>query len=1195
MTDDGALVANDTTVASTESANSGDVSGRGSILAALRRELVGPDPCGVAVDLLAIARGEFPDEFKPDGPYFEKESGQEILCVEPPGLRYGVGILFPWDTGADLDGQDGAPADPAIETIQSSAALTESNTETGSRALTSQAEQSLDRIVARADVGEEPTYGDDFDLSGANVRRPNSMAISFLARVANPGQMVVRATGGRYERIHFTAPGGGSRQWYVRRPVSVEARFDNTQLLGQTKTLLRPANSQSTNCGPLDINVEVYSRTNHLDGARLVTVCLVNRTRDGQGNNERGLYQAAFEVVFENGSPDPCILPYPKTARTRPTEEERSLDLLYREFETFAVGHGCSAEWKGAECRRNTATVAAVALPCVETPSITPSLSRVDGTTVEIPMAPLAGLVDNDDGRQSLDEIVSLYEAWILARQSEVADLDDIHKDAALNHIDLCHRCVERIRDGIAFLDSDDTAATAFRLANEAILIQQLRSSRSVRTISIAGGTISFEKAAPVVDLVGGLQDRGKWRPFQIAFLLMSLRSTALGLAQDREIVDLIWFPTGGGKTEAYFGLAAFSAFYRRLADPVDASVQVIMRYTLRLLTTQQFQRASGLICAMESIRRRESSLLGDEPYSIGVWVGNAATPNSRKEARDILNQLHKGNQHVSNKFLLTKCPWCSAQMGPIQFSKGRPGTPTVVGYRWNGQTVEHHCSDPVCEFAGGLPIHVVDEDIYERRPTVVIGTVDKFAILAWRPETRALFGLDMTGARKFSPPSLVIQDELHLISGPLGSMTGLYEGVIEDFCTDRRDGGAVKPKIVCSTATIRRYAEQAKALFARPRTELFPPPGLSAADSFFASYARTGDGSLAQGRMFVGIHAPALGSIQTTEVRCLTTLLQAPLVLPNDKQDPWWTVLAFFNSLREIGIAATLFQSDIPDRFRILSRRGGFNSRQVRRLYEVMELTSRLRSDEIPKAIESLEIVADGRPVSGRYPVDACLASNIIEVGVDIDRLSLLAIVGQPKSTSQYIQVAGRVGRRWMERPGLVAVVFGPNNARDRSHYEKFRSYHERLYAQVEPTSVTPFSPPVLDRALHAAMAAYVRQYGDINGISSPLPVPEEKLAELRVLLEQRVALIDPAELDAFRAKFDARLNQWRTWKRTEWDRRRAAGDVGLLTEASAYLPPEDWAFTWRTPQSMRNVDAECRAEITRSYLMADEGSTNV
>lgn len=1168
--------------------------GRNFMLRALSEELVGPSPRGPEIDLEAVAKGAFPDEFKGDGPYVQKGSREEILCVEPPGLRYGVGILYPWGAVKEYDGADGSPADPDIETAQTNLATVES--EQTREPLTRDGQKAVKRLIDRAASGHGTDDGEDFDLSGSNMRRPNSMAVSFLAEPPADAQMVVRVSGGRYEPVEFMTSNGWRRSWWARRAVTLEARFEASKLLDQYTQSLRPTDLEALGLGPLDIRVEAYSRPTENADQRLITVCLINRTTEGRGNNQRSLFQASFDVSFEEDRVRECVLPYPRAELTRPDEEEQSLDLLYRNFETYAIGHGCGADWSKSETANAADRISAVALPSFETPSITSEIRRADGSNVEVAMAPLAGLVQDDDGWNALQEVVDLYAAWIDQKRVEAVRLDDRYRDAAERHIDLCCRCLDRVRDGLEFLSSDPIAATAFRFANEAILIQQLRSTRGARTVEIKDGNVVFDRPSAEINVLAGALGRGKWRPFQIAFLLMSLRSSVVGEDPDRETVDLIWFPTGGGKTEAYFGVAAFSAIYRRLVDPSDDGVHILMRYTLRLLTAQQFQRASGLICAMEHIRGREADHLGEEPFSIGIWLGGETTPNSRQNARYVLNQLHKGAQYVANKLLLTKCPWCSAQIGPLEFKRKPPrGAIRVVGYHDNGETVALRCSDPQCEFVEGLPVYVTDEDIYERRPTLVIGTVDKFAMLAWRPKARALFGLDQNGERVCSPPGLIIQDELHLISGPLGSMTGLYEAVIEDFCTDYRGKEVVKPKILCSTATIRRFREQAEALFARKRTELFPPPGLSAADSFFSTYARNEDGELAPGRIFVGVYAPALGSIQTAEVRTFTTLLQSPKAMPPNLRDPWWTVLAFFNSLREIGTAATLFQSDIPDRLKILRRRFGFDFNEIRRLYEVLELTSRLRSDEVPKAIDALEIVVGDRPNAGSYPVDACLASNIIEVGVDIDRLSLLTIVGQPKSTSQYIQVAGRVGRRWYERPGLVVTVLGPNSPRDRSHYERFRSYHERLYAQVEPTSVTPYSPPVLDRALHAVMAAYIRQYGDPNMARSPLPVPDEKLDRLRDILQARVALIDPNEAQAFTAKFNQRLGEWKAWMRSEWDTRSAAGDVGLLTAAGSYLPSEDWRFTWPTPMSMRNVDAECRAEVTRAYLEQSVGEPDV
>ena len=494
--------------------------------------------------------------------------------------------------------------------------------------------------------------------------------------------------------------------------------------------------------------------------------------------------------------------------------------------------------------------------------------------------------------------------------------------------------------------------------------------------------------------------------------------------------------------------------FYRRLADPEDVGVDVLMRYTLRLLTAQQFQRAGALICAMEHLRLTDGDL-GDNRFTIGIWVGSSVTPNDRAEARVVLRRLNRGDSYAENKFVVLRCPWCAAQMGEIK-STGRKqrNAPRVAGYVERDRTVVLCCPDQTCEFAGGLPIHVIDEDIYDDPPTLVIGTIDKFAMLAWRPEARALFGIGTDGRRCVSPPNLVIQDELHLISGPLGSLAGLYEPLIDELCTDRRDDRNCRPKIVTSTATIRRSEQQIRGLYGRTRSVLFPPHGLDADDSFFAQYAREPNGKLKPGRLYVGVHGPGLGSLQTAQVRTFAALLQAPSSLDREEQDPWWTLAVFFNSLRELGTSLSLLQSDIPDYLKVLRNRLGLRPEDVRRLWNVLELTGRLRNDEIPKAMEELEI-----PTSGsRRAVDICLASSIVEVGIDIDRLSLMAVVGQPKTTSQYIQVTGRIGRKWWERPGLVATIYSASKPRDRSHFEKFRTYHERLYAQVEPTSVTPF-----------------------------------------------------------------------------------------------------------------------------------------
>jgi hypothetical protein len=450
--------------------------------------------------------------------------------------------------------------------------------------------------------------------------------------------------------------------------------------------------------------------------------------------------------------------------------------------------------------------------------------------------------------------------------------------------------------------------------------------------------------------------------------------------------------------------------------------------------------------------------------------------------------------------------------------------------------------------------------------------------MLSWRPEARALFGLDRDGNRTTSPPGLIIQDELHLISGPLGSIAGLYETLIEELCTDNRNDTSVCPKIVTSTATIRRYADQIKALYARDNVALFPPPGLSADDSFFAHVDRD-----LPGRVYVGVHATSLGSVQTEWARTFAALLQAPMSVAPEQRDPWWTLLVFFNSIREMGTAHTLFNSDVPDYLKVIwSRQGtGQGGRRFLGNARIFELTGNLQSGEVADAISKLETpYADAHSAA----IDICLASSIIEVGIDITRLALMVVGGQPKTTSQYIQVTGRVGRT-AERPGLIVTMYSPSKPRDRSHFERFRSYHERLYAQVEPTSVTPFSPPALERALHAVLAGYARQTGTLSVAERPYPYPAHVVERFRSLVFQRASVVDPEERPTLLTVVDRRAREWRTWERTRWSRDRTE-EIPLLRAAGDYADAEERELSWSTPTSMRNVDAECVAEITTLYI---------
>lgn len=1180
---------------------------RDEVLAYLRYELLGPwepwgdgnavTPKGMELDMSGAV--VFADKESAYGPFVQAASREEILQRDRPCKRYGVGVLYPIGLSLEAPLDDGEPGSTLAEVDQSD------NDQNQVETLSAAGEAALERIAARKGVGESDD--NDFDLTGANQYKPSTMAVSFLAHFPPGASLVVEVRGGRYERRKVQIA-GKERIWWVRIPVAIRASLPGTSLTKGGNHVVQPlpANQSRSNLDGFPLEVSAFTRPRNNESA-LVTVSLTNRSEaSGTGGpDERCLFQARFRVtVEEEGSVRNLILPYPERVHhdgVQVDSEQESFDLLYRGMKTFGVGHGCAADWDGP-AENAVSEVRAEPLPVVETPSITPQIFVDDVSghrrEVTVPMGPLAGLDEGDDGFTSIQNVIDLYSQWLDGQRDRLSSLDVRYHAAASHHLDDCQRALDRMKRGLDFVRTGK-ARKAFELANEAILLQQLRTRRTARPTVLEAGKFKVVEPHEVPDWRSA-RDRGSWRPFQIAFLLAAVESVADPDHPERDTVELIWFPTGGGKTEAYLGLAAFALFYRRLQNPTDNGVEVLMRYTLRLLTQQQFLRASGLTCAMEHIRQRETKRgqinLGSDEFSIGIWLGGDSTPNRREDARRSLKALNKEDESEGYRFVLLRCPWCSAQLGPLDRAqiKGRQpkGVGKIVGLLEgvipdsgiHSPTVYFRCPDGNCEFRSRLPVYVIDEDIYEVRPSIVVATVDKFARLSWSDDCRSLFGIGPDGSRISSPPQTIIQDELHLISGPLGSLVGLYEAVIEQLCTDDRSGHPRRPKIISSTATIRRYEDQIRSLYARSQVALFPPRALDAGDSFFARFAREPDGGLSAGRMYVGVHAVGLGSIQTAQVRTFSALLQAPQSLDDAGRDPWWSLMVFFNSLRELGTSLSLLQSDIPDYLKAIRNRFNLKPTDVRRLRNVVELTGRLGNDRVPKAMEELS-----QPASGDA-VDVCLASNVIEVGIDIDRLSIMAVVGQPKTTSQYIQVTGRVGRQWWSRPGLITTIFSATKPRDRSHFEKFRSYHERLYAQVEPTSVTPFSPPVLDRALHAVLVAFVRQNGP-SGLQ-PWPVPHQLVETAYELLAGRVADVDKNETETLERVFEERRRDWAIWERRIWQSWGADEDVPLLRRAGEYATRAAEQISWSTPTSLRNVDAECRAEVSLRYV---QGGSNV
>ena len=1117
---------------------------RQKIIESVRAELIGPSRSIHDAKIVTFSNGKLLLSLKDlDGPISWCPPGeidyQEVLYFfgETPIRKYGIGALHPpgviHGPNQSIQPNNGDKTDLSNETnevnnddgLDDENDITDENDDNYDKEDDDEDNGDDDEASSKIDNTQAVDY--DFPVASPDVYKPSTMGITFCIEIDENAKLRLRLpltkkffwqnddelpfqVNGYYEpclvdeeysNILKNGKKGNNKVWR-RNALNKSDFFKDIPLTSFIDGEKIPLEVNSSSA--LQLSFEIYPRLYKKLNSWVVTVVLKNNFQlDSKSTtadviNSKILFQTYFEASVLGGK----ILPYPETQRkfVDLDEDEKSLNLLYSKSQTWAIGHGCAAGWD-VEDGEVPGLVYADSLPAVELPSMTPDI-EVDGRPLVISMRDLSNLDDSssskNQGWNSLELLTTSYYKWILDKKSEAIKLPDEKRLVAQKHLSLCEKCYNRMVNGLNLLKTDSNVLYAFKLTNKAMLLQQISSKKLTKRstsfndklLSISPSFISPETLFE--ERVENGEKFGSWRAFQIAFLLMSLDGVVNEESDDREIVDLIWFPTGGGKTEAYLGLMSFLMFFKRLnGDPaLDYKGTVtIMRYTLRMLTTQQFQRASSLICAMEILRRRSLNLedkfkiLGDS-FSIGLWLGGEGSPNTSKSARQEINKYKKG-KIKGNPMILTECPWCRCSIGLVaDNSKSKPSDKNnkFLGVSEVNEVPRLVCPDNSCDFGKmnpreWIPVEVIDECIYEVPPTLLIATADKLAMLAYKPQASSIFGINSNHGRVIkvsSPPSLIIQDELHLISGPLGTMYGLYESIIEELCSSLVGGVKIKPKIIASTATIRGAADQVKSLYNRDNLQLFPSPGIDMADSFFGKHARNQSGKLKDGRLYLGIHANGYGSVLTSQIRTFSTALFRPTFFHEDKKtDPWWTLLTFYNSIRELGGAKTLFASDIRSRLKYIFRREGVTKENRRKLKAVQEHTSRLSQAEIVEMMDRLSVTYCKE---NDLSISACLASNIIEVGVDIDRLSLMGIVGQPKSSSSYIQITGRVGRKWWERPGLILTIYNPSKSRDRSHYEQFYSYHRRLYERVEPTSATPFSISALERGMPGAVMIWAR-----------------------------------------------------------------------------------------------------------------------
>jgi hypothetical protein len=434
-------------------------------------------------------------------------------------------------------------------------------------------------------------------------------------------------------------------------------------------------------------------------------------------------------------------------------------------------------------------------------------------------------------------------------------------------------------------------------------------------------------------------------------------------------------------------------------------------------------------------------------------------------------------------------------------------------------------------------------------------------------------------------PPDLIVQDELHLISGPLGSLVGLYETVVDELATWRPDipGAApVRPMVIASTATVRGAEAQVRGVFSR-KLAIFPPPGTDSRNSFFARARPVNE---LPGRRYVGVCAHGR-KFKALLIRLYVAGMAAAQLLherygEQAGTDAYMTLVGYFGSLRELGGMRRVVDDDVATRL--------YDARQLglarRDKPDVAELTSRLHSSEIPEILRRLEVQVPARRAKKApdvLPVDVLLATNMISVGVDISRLGLMVVAGQPKSAAEYIQATSRVGRA---SPGLVFTAFNWARPRDLSHYETFEHFHSSAYRHVEALSVTPFADRALDRGLTAVIASLVRQHDatwNANRDAQHMDRYSTEVADLVEAVVRRAATVtaDASAADLVRARLDRTLDRWadRAAAKYQYLGYRTAGDgktVGLLTE------PDTGPWTeWTCPTSLRNVEPGIRLLI--------------
>ncbi|MBF4691582.1 DISARM system helicase DrmA [Fusibacter ferrireducens] len=1108
-------------------------------------------------EITAMLRSEFVDAMKTDfiGPYPEEE---ELKISESPSSNYLTGILQP----KSFEDEE------IVDYIESNIGEKAQN-----EYINKQEFDEYERDRSENDDEED----DDKNIS--KFKSQSSAGLNFFLDL-DVKKLNVLATWGEYETETY-------KQEYIPKnsdeiKIKNKRRYRRKQINKDKKYMIDLFDDRKELKLTEDGIFLRWVCFKLLNTEKTMVALYLSNEREKKSNKQditKNMYQVELEVEGVD-----CEHPF--VSRTEAYGFKTSEDYYYKNKPYFGQGYGCAVNWEKPKGQR-TSKIKISFLPTEEIPGVSPDRKKFIG---KLSMKKFSMDTEKENTIGILNALADEYEEWIDKEKYHEFMNDENYRSKGNDIIKKCEESLSSIRKGILLLD-DNIVFESFKFMNEA-----LHFSRALSKFSKDRNA----KEAELLEL--RTENHSFWRPFQIAFILKNIESIVDKKSNDSKNVELLYFPTGGGKTEAYLGIIVFAIALRRFRKDTDVNyeydggVTVFLRYTLRLLTTQQRDRLLKVISAAELLRHEGKYRLGKAPISIGFWVGGTTTPNkfddlveNEYRTRFIIERL-KGNLYDQ----IRSCPICGTKL-----------TAECHDLSVKGREKFHkiYCSKKGCAFSREsgkrIPVDLIDEAIYRNCPTVVIATVDKFAQIATKEDSHLLFGkrdryLEGYGnilcgsefksrkkpniVKPFFPPELIIQDELHLITGPLGTLYGHYETAIEELCRIYYDDWTLMPKYIASTATIRNALDQIQSLYGKKFTQ-FPAPGHESASSFFAEEL---DLDINPFRLYAGIYAPG-SSVKTTVLRVYAVIIQTAMRFRTHEifknyLDPYWTLIGYFNSKRELGGTVRLLQDDIPSRVKVLANRN--NDEKPRTNIKYKEITSRIKSKDIPLLLEELENGLKNGD-NGNEILDAVVATNMISVGMDVDRLGVMAVTGQPKTTSEYIQATSRVGR---SMPGLVFNIINPYRNRDMSHFENFKAYHGQLYRFVEGTTATPFSTRARERSLHALLVAMLRgMHDEMRANNKAYNLNKLEANKLSLTIEHlldRVRIVDPMNTFDTESEILAFIDEWKILISSfdhlhyiEWNSKNTKVKKKKLFN----YPNNKWDNHERTAlQSLRNVEED-------------------